>query len=391
MKNKPSQLLVQNDQPANLASADSKVVEKTSGMPVLIVPDCDSSNELADFCDTLLTTLAAAPQFLHLRFIGPHKMVPDSALLIYELLATKRNRVTVITDAWSPILGPGLLVWLAGEVRRMRPTTHFQFLPLHGVMRRNKSRRPQWEDDFEAMADASEPEVYPVVTDYKKVLELMNQYLPVDEFAGKAITPEMLGELGLLENSPLDAMLQKCLAKEVPAKAPQPTGPCPLSQLPPTALQQVLRFGFVAKEYIELLTRKSASLGCSNDAQARQQQILWQRQISQLRNLDQSLDGEFYLLVKTPDSRPKRQKQLSSGVEKKKARLGQMLVEFGFGSETLKASLAVAKRVEEMIKQASAKGDHQKLEDLRIFVRMPLAEFEAICQNLTAPRNRMTF
>ena len=90
-------------------------------------------------------------------------------------------------------------------------------------MRRNKSRRPPWEDDFEAIAEGAEPEVYPVVTDYKKVLELMNQYLPVDEFAGKAITPEMLRELGLLENSPLNAMLQNCLATDTPAKVPQPT------------------------------------------------------------------------------------------------------------------------------------------------------------------------
>ena len=101
-----------------------------------------------------------------------------------------------------------------------------------------------------------------------------------------------------------------------------------------------------------------------------------------LRKLNWALDEQFYRLEKTPHSRPERQEQLRRGIEKRKIKLEDVLVEFGLGRERLQASLAVARRLERMIKQASVKGDRQKLETLRIFVRMPLAEFQVTCQNL---------
>jgi hypothetical protein len=64
------------------------------------------------------------------------------------------------------------------------------------------------------MAGDAEPEVNLGLNDYRTVLRLMDQYLPVDQLAGKIITPDMLRELGLLEDSPLDNLLQKCLATE---------------------------------------------------------------------------------------------------------------------------------------------------------------------------------
>ncbi len=60
-------------------------------------------------------------------------------------------------------------------------------------------------------------------TDYKTVLELMNQYLPVTQFAGKTIIPKMLRKLRLLENSPLENLLQKCLAGDEMTSQPDST------------------------------------------------------------------------------------------------------------------------------------------------------------------------
>ena len=66
------------------------------------------------------------------------------------------------------------------------------------------------QDDFEAMTDDADPEVSPKATDYKTVLELMNQYLAMARFAGKTVTTKMLRELGLLENSPSGNLLNNC-------------------------------------------------------------------------------------------------------------------------------------------------------------------------------------
>jgi hypothetical protein len=135
----------------------------------------------------------------------------------YHILTTKSNGVQIITDAWSSVLGPSILVWLAGDVRRIRPTTNFYFRSLQETTSRRRSRRPLLEDDFESMTSDSEPEVSPGLNDYKTFLELIDQYLPVDQIAGKFISPAMLSEFGLLEDSPLDNLLNKVLTKDVGA------------------------------------------------------------------------------------------------------------------------------------------------------------------------------
>lgn len=211
MKNKPALESAATAGPAKPPPEFPESSEKGSETPLLTVPECDSASELAEFCDALLATFDTRPKQLRLRFIGPPQLSPDPALMLYDILTNQRNGVPLITEAWSPVLGPSILVWLTGDVRRIRPTTHFYFRSLEEIIQRRKSRRPPWENDFAALAGDAEPEVSPRTTDYATVLRLMDQYLPVEQFAGKIITPEMLQDLGLLENSPLDALLQKCL------------------------------------------------------------------------------------------------------------------------------------------------------------------------------------
>jgi len=209
IKNRPDQKSTESATPGRRQHASVETKKEGADTRILTVPECDSSAELAKFCDELLSVLDTSPKWLRLRFIGPHESPPDSAVILYDILTTQSNSVALITDAWSPVFGPSKLIWLAGNVRRMRPTTQFRFLSLHEVLRRLPS-----EDDFEALVGDAEPEVSPMAIDYKTVLRLMDQYLPVDEYAGKTITPEMLRELGLLGKSPLDDLLHKSLAGE---------------------------------------------------------------------------------------------------------------------------------------------------------------------------------
>ena len=64
------------------------------------------------------------------------------------------------------------------------------------------------------MTSDNEPEPSVGLEDYKTVLRLMDEYLPVDQWAGKIITPAMLRELGLVGRGPLDDLLQQCLARD---------------------------------------------------------------------------------------------------------------------------------------------------------------------------------
>jgi len=133
-----------------------------------------------------------------------------------EILATKRNGVTIITDAWSPIIGSSVLTWLTGDIRRIRKTAYLNFRsPLdNGNPRR---RNFPWDDCFDLFAGDAEPGIDLAEQDYKTVLQLIDEYLPIKQMAGKIITPDMLKEFGLLENSPLDNLLKHCLSGDANA------------------------------------------------------------------------------------------------------------------------------------------------------------------------------
>ena len=184
--------------------------QKGSEIPGLTVPEFDSSQDLAKFCDVLTATLETHPRRVRFRFIGPHAMMPDSALVIYDILTTRNHGAELIMEAWSPVLGASMLVWLAGNVRRVRSTTHFRFRSLQEMVRR-ASRRSFSENNFLVVAGDVDPDDHPYVVDYRMVLQLMDQYLPIDQLADTIITPAKLKELGLLENSPLDDVLLRCM------------------------------------------------------------------------------------------------------------------------------------------------------------------------------------
>lgn len=177
---------------------------------LLTIPECDSSSELVAFADDLLESLQKCPAVMTLRFVGVHQMSPDPALLIYDILSSRSPGILLVTEAWSPLIGPSALVWLAGDVRRIRSTTFMHFRTLQEVLKRRPRRSP-WDEAVEP-EEETEPKVSLPGTDYGKVLELMSQYLPVDQLAGRVLTPSMLRDYALLEGNPIDKLLVKCMA-----------------------------------------------------------------------------------------------------------------------------------------------------------------------------------
>ena len=169
-----------------------KLENQDTDNPCLVVPECDGSNELCSFVEELQKQWAAKPASLTLRFVGVHQMNSDPALLVYETLKHKPAATRVITDAWSPLLGGSVLVWLAGDFRKIRPTAWVYF---HRSGR--KKRRFPWDDEQEWDSAPEGPNLPEV--DYRNLLRLIEHYLPVKDFAGKVVTPALLSEFCLLE------------------------------------------------------------------------------------------------------------------------------------------------------------------------------------------------
>jgi hypothetical protein len=157
-----------------------------SQTPVLVVPECNSSQELAEFCGTLEATLSRAPKTLTLRFVGVHQMVADHALVLHQLLSAKLHKTLLITDAWSSLIDASVLIWLLGERRRIRPTA-WLFL-----------RKPRASYDPVPFFWPGPP-MEVCDRDHHTVLRLINHYLPVGKLMGSPMTGHMLAEYCLLE------------------------------------------------------------------------------------------------------------------------------------------------------------------------------------------------
>lgn len=139
-------------------------------------------------------------------------MNPDPALAIYELLQGKPFGTKLITEAVSPLIDGSVLVWLAGECRRMRSTAWIYLR--HPKARR---RRPPCEIN-EPWQSAEDSEPCLPLMDYQMVLKLMSRYIPVKNFIGKHVRVGCLAEFFLLEERPLMEMHQPVVGTLVRSK-----------------------------------------------------------------------------------------------------------------------------------------------------------------------------
>lgn len=134
------------------------------------------------------------PSEIHLELVGVGHPSPDIALAIWDLIeAGKALGLGVSTHARSTLYDAGLLIWLAGDKRRIR--RHSGFFQISCLDRLEKERWSSSESDTPHMV-FSEPGW---VAHYREVFRLMNQFIPARELADKRHKLEVLGEYGLLE------------------------------------------------------------------------------------------------------------------------------------------------------------------------------------------------
>ena len=167
---------------------------------VLLVPECDCQPELASFVDALESTLDRKPDKLTLKFLGIHRISADSALVICDSLESKGKDTEIITEAKSPIIDSGVLIWLAGDRRYIRPTAWLKFSG-PASSRKASMRRFPW-DEGEPWQLGEEDELRPGFKNpnYQTVLKLIDRHLPVKLLADRLLTPHVLDEYCLISH-----------------------------------------------------------------------------------------------------------------------------------------------------------------------------------------------
>jgi len=161
--------------------------------------------------------LAKRPRTLKIEIVGTGEIPSDAALRFRAALAHRSSRTRIATHAASSLQGGSVLLWLLGDRRTIREDARLYF------------RRTTWSQDDEVSSNnngkTDEPkyrdsysEIDPDEGDYARVLEIINEFLPVKEMAGRLIGVSVLRQFGLIENEKVDDFLSTVFSK-----SPAPT------------------------------------------------------------------------------------------------------------------------------------------------------------------------
>jgi hypothetical protein len=165
--------------------------------------------------------LRKKPARLRIELIGSGEMPSDTALLIRSILLARSSRTRIITQARSSLQGAAVLVWLLGDHRLIRDDARLYF----------RAAGPFEDGDGGTSWNASDPLDDDLESaDYIRVLQRINEFLPVRELAGHAIELPTLRQFGLVDSERTDVVLNALLSRKRPSKAP--TAPEPVTKRP---------------------------------------------------------------------------------------------------------------------------------------------------------------
>ena len=154
----------------------------------------------------LEAALAKKPRRLQIDMLGEGEIPADWALLIRSILGQRSPRTQIVTNARSSLQNGSVLVWLLGDQRVIREDARLFFRRANVSDDGDVAAEKTWEEGDLKYSD-SDSEVDTEEIAYAKVLQLINEYLPVKELAGKAIESPVLRQFGLVENEKLDSFL----------------------------------------------------------------------------------------------------------------------------------------------------------------------------------------
>ena len=154
--------------------------------------------------------LAKKPRVLQIEIVGTGEIPADVALRLRVALMARSPRTRIVTHAKSSLQGGSVLLWLLGDSRTIRDDArlHFRRTTLSEddeVQENGGPDEPRYRDSYS--------EVDPDEGDYARVLQLINEFLPVQEMAGRLIGVPVLRQFGLIENEKVDSFLATVFAK----------------------------------------------------------------------------------------------------------------------------------------------------------------------------------
>jgi hypothetical protein len=155
--------------------------------------------------------LAKKPRTLQIEIVGTGEIPADVALRFRTALMERWPKTRIVTNAHSSLQGGSVLLWLLGDSRTIREDARLYF------------RRTKWSEEDEVKENGAkddEPayrdsysEIDPDEGDYARVLQLINEFLPVKEMAGRLIGASVLRQFGLVENEKVDSFLATVFSK----------------------------------------------------------------------------------------------------------------------------------------------------------------------------------
>ena len=160
----------------------------------------------------LKRVLAKKPRTLQIEIIGTGEIPADSALRFRTALMERSPKTRVVTNAHSTLQGGSLLLWLLGDHRTIRDDARLYFRRTTLSEDDEVQVNGAWNDEETAYRD-SYSTIDPDEGDYARVLQIINEYLPVKEMAGRLIGVPVLRQFGLIENEKVDSFLATVFSK----------------------------------------------------------------------------------------------------------------------------------------------------------------------------------
>ncbi len=156
--------------------------------------------------------IARKPQSLEIELIGAGEIPADSVLLIRSVLLARSPKTRIVTNARSSLHGGSVLVWLLGDSRMIREDARLFFRRSNLSEEEEAELNKPWTHHEPKYRD-SYSEIDPEEADYIRVLQLIDEFLPVKELAGRLIGVPVLRQFGLVENEQVDCFLATAFGK----------------------------------------------------------------------------------------------------------------------------------------------------------------------------------
>jgi len=157
--------------------------------------------------------LEEQPEQLQIDIVGENAIPADTALLIRSILNQRSPKTQLITNARSSVSGGSALIWLLGDVRMIREDAKLYFRRSDTSELSEVKLDEPWKNP-ETGFDDSESEASPGEDEHARVLDAINEYLPVKEMAGRMIGIPVLRQFGLIGNEALDDFLATSLGSK---------------------------------------------------------------------------------------------------------------------------------------------------------------------------------